>query len=172
MTFSNFMNKKIDIFKIIFLLFCVSGYDLIFLNDENLLFNIFFFIIISLFLKFKDSLIELNKVNKSTLIKEYYYKFYLIKAFYLTYVDYLIFSFNVYNNYYKYYNTFLNFLKNLFINFNKNVYSLYFKLFFNYLNSQNNLVLFKYIEFKSLTLLNLYYVLKILNFFKINSLKK
>lgn len=171
MTFSDFMNKKLDIFKIIFLFFCVSGYDLIFLNDENLLFNIFFFIIISLFIKFKNSLIELNKVNKITLIKEYYYKFYLIKIFYLTYVDYLIYSFNVYDNYYKYYNYFFNFLSNIFINFNKNIYTLYFKLYFNYLNTQSNQSIFKYIELRYLTLLNLYYILKILNFFKIDSLK-
>lgn len=171
MTFSDFMNKKLDIFKIIFLFFCVSGYDLIFLNDENLLFNIFFFIIISLFIKFKNSLIELNKVNKIDLIKEYYYKFYLIKIFYLTYVDYLIYSFNVYDNYFKYYNYFFNFLSNIFINFNKNIYTLYFKLYFNYLNTQSNQSTFKYIELRYLTLLNLYYILKILNFFKKDSLK-
>lgn len=146
MTISNFMDKKMDFFKIIFLFFCVSGYDLIFLNDENLLFNIFFFIIISLFLKFRSSLIELNKSNKLDLIKEYYYKFYLIKVFYLTYLNYLKYSFNIYNNYFMYYNYFINFIDNLVINFNKNIYTLYFKLFFNYLNIQYNLISFKYVE--------------------------
>ena len=167
MSWANLINKKTDFFKIIFLLFCVSGYDLIFLNDENLLFNIFFFIIICLFLKFKDSLIKLNKNNKKNLIKEYYYKIYLIKVFYLTYLDFLKYNYNVYSNYYKYYNSFINLLSRLVINFNKNIYSLYFKYFFNYLNVQQNLVTFKYIELKYLILLNLYYITKILNFFKL-----
>jgi len=171
MTISNFMDKKMDFFKIIFLFFCVSGYDLIFLNDENLLFNIFFFIIISLFLKFKNSLIDLNKSNKIDLIKEYYYKFYLIKVFYLTYLNFLKYSFNIYNNYYIYYNYFINYLIKLVINFNKNVYILYFKLFFNYLNAQHNLISFKYVEWKYLNLLNLYYILKIINFLKLDSIK-
>lgn len=170
MTISNFMDKKMDFFKIIFLFFCVSGYDLIFLNDENLLFNIFFFIIISLFLKFKNSLIQLNKSNKIDLIKEYYYKFYLIKVFYLTYLNYLKYSFNIYNNYYIYYNYFINHITKLVINFNKNIFSLYFKLFFNYLNTQHNLTSFKYVEGKYLNLLNLYYILKITNFLKLDSL--
>ena len=170
-TFSYFINKKLDLFKIILLLFCFSGYDLTFLNDENLLFNIFFFIIIFFFLKFKSFLARLNKVNKIILIKEYYHKFYLIKAFYLTYVNYLIYSFNIYENYYKYYNYFLNYFSALCVNFNKNIYILYIKLFFNYLNIQNNLITFNYIELKYLTLLNLYYILKISNFLKIDSLK-
>ena len=160
-----------DFFKIIFLFFCVSGYDLIFLNDENLLFNIFFFIIISLFLKFRNSLIQLNKSNKIELIKEYYYKFYLIKVFYLTYLNFLKYSFNIYNNYYKYYNYFINYITKLVINFNKNIYSLYFKLFFNYLNTQQNLISFKYVEWKYLNLLNLYYILKIKNFLKLDSIE-
>lgn len=171
MTLSNFMDKKMDFFKIIFLFFCVSGYDLIFLNDENLLFNIFFFIIISLFLKFRSSLIALNKSNKIDLIKEYYYKFYLIKVFYLTYLNYLKYSFNIYNNYFMYYNYFMNFIDDLVINFNKNIYTLYFKLFFNYLNIQYNLISFKYVELKYLNLLNLYYILKIIDFLKLDSIE-
>lgn len=145
-------------------LFYISGYDFLCLSDENLLFTIVSTIVVLIYYSYTDALILLHKTNKLAFIKEYYYKFYLIKSFYLTYLNYLRYNFFLYNNYNSYYNIYYNYLKNILIIFNNRTVSSYFKFFFNYLNSYNNKVLFKFIELNFLTVLNIYYLVSIAKF--------
>lgn len=157
-------NNEIWFLLPIIFVFYISGYDFICLNDENLLFSIVATITILIYYNYSNFIVLFHYNNKEVFIKEYYYKFYLIKTFYLIYINYLKYSFLTYNNYNNYYNYYYNYLKNLIVIFSKKNFALYFKFFFNYLNTYMNQTLFKFIELNFLIALNIYYLTNILKF--------
>lgn len=87
---------------------CFSGYDLVFLNDENLLSIIFLGLLFIIFINFYSHCLNFTKAIAYQVLQEYYYKLYLIKVFYLNYILYLASNYLSLWNYFRYYNFFSN----------------------------------------------------------------
>ena len=164
--FFNYISKYI--IKIFIFFYFISGYDLIFLNDENILFNIYFLLVLLFIYNMTIYFQKFNWSNKFLLIREYYYKILLVKIFYLLYNFFLISNYNNYNNYMYYYKILYFFINSYLYSLTSNIYYFYFKLFLNELFKINVKMTSRIQKLKYNILLNIYYLVEIKNYFNKN----